>query len=247
MSSIPTKIKEVVEAIGNILNYLNPLSDKFILKDVVNFLSNILNYLNPFSDKFILKGVLDFLSNILNYLNPFSDKFILKDVINFFSTLINYINPFSDKFFLKTFFDWFGSFFSTLKNFIIPTDEQWQEIQNSYKDLGDTVKRHIPFVGLFSEELKQAQATVDQYDFLVIEVPPINFDFGSVHVNLPFIKELRVSEYYEPYRAYVRGFLNLIVVGLAFVYLIKYILRYGDVQSIHNSVDKSSNNGGAKK
>lgn len=38
-------------------------------------MSNILDFLNPFSENFILKGIIEFLGEILSYLNPFDEKF----------------------------------------------------------------------------------------------------------------------------------------------------------------------------
>lgn len=87
-SWIANGFKNVIEAITSILNYLNPLSEKFILKDIISGLGNVLKYINPFSDDFILKGVLSFLSNILSYLNPFSDNFFGHKIVTLFSDLL---------------------------------------------------------------------------------------------------------------------------------------------------------------
>ena len=136
-------------------------------------------------------------------------------------------------------FNWLGSFFTSLWDFFIhlfiPTDEQWGDIQHDYEQIGDTVQAYIPFVGLFSEELKKAQETVAKTDFLVITMPSFNYSgSGGIGVNTDEQKVINVGQVYEPYRAYVRGGLLMIVVGLAFVYLIKYVLRYGDVHSGQN-------------
>lgn len=56
-----------------------------------NHFSNILDYLNPFSDNFILKNVIDFLGNILNYINPFSEDFFGKKIVEMFSSLFEYL------------------------------------------------------------------------------------------------------------------------------------------------------------
>lgn len=182
------------------------------------FFSTILDYLNPFSENFILYKVIDLLLKLLDYLNPFSEKFILKDIINGISSIL----------------EWFGNFFTNLVDFFIhifvPTEEQWAEIKDEYIDIGDTLGRHIPFVGLFSEELKKAQETVEKTDFLVITIPEIKLGSGLIGVNTEEHKVINVSEAYEPYRAYIRGGLFLIVIVLVFVYLIKYVLRYGEVQ-----------------
>lgn len=73
------------------LDYINPLSEEFILKDVLSFLVDILSYINPFSDNFLLKGVLDFLSNIISYINPFSDNFLGKKIIEMLQGVLEYL------------------------------------------------------------------------------------------------------------------------------------------------------------
>lgn len=129
----------------------------------------------------------------------------------------------------------FSDFFKNLTDFfyhlIIPTDSQWQEIGEDYQDIGETVGRHIPFVGLFSEELKKAQDTVEKTDFLVIEIPEFSYSAGVIGVTTEKNKVVNVAEIYEPYRAYVRGGLFLIVVGLGFVYIVKYVLNFGQASA----------------
>lgn len=139
--------------------------------------------------------------------------------------------------------EWFGNFFSSLFEFIyhifVPTEEQWAEIENDYKEIGETVNNHIPFIGLFSEELKKAQETVEKTDFLVITVPSFSYSgSGGIGVTTGEQKVINVGQAYEPYRAYIRGFLFLIVVGLAFVYVIRYVLNYGSIGS-SNHIDTS--------
>lgn len=66
-------------------------------------------------------------------------------------------------------------------------------------------------------------------------MPSFNYSgSGGIGVNTSEQKVVNVGEVYEPYRSYVRGGLLMIVVGLAFVYLLKYILRYGDVHAGQN-------------
>ena len=117
-------------------------------------------------------------------------------------------------------------------NIFVPTDDQWSDIQNDYTQIGDTLKSHIPFVGLFSEELKKAQETVAKTDFLVITMPRFSYSgSGGIGVSTGEQKVINVGEAYEPYRAYVRGGLLLIVVGLAFVYIIKHVLNFGQTHA----------------
>ncbi len=137
---------------------------------------------------------------------------------------------------VKNIFSWLGNFFVDLLNFFyhvfVPTDDQWSDIQNDYTQIGDTLQSHIPFVGLFSEELKKAQETVSKTDFLVITMPSFSYSgSGGIGVYTGEQKVINVGEAYEPYRAYVRGGLLLIVVGLAFVYIIKHVLNFGQTHA----------------
>lgn len=84
---IISPIKQIFEFLGKVLS------------GIPEFFTNILDYLNPFSDNFILKKIIDFLGLLVSYINPFSDNFILSDVIDFLGRLLSYINPFSDNFF----------------------------------------------------------------------------------------------------------------------------------------------------
>ena len=103
------------------------------------------------------------------------------------------------------------------------------------KELDKQFKNIFHLFGLFSEELKKAQETVEKTNFLVITIPSFNYSgSGGIGVNTEEQKVVNVGAIYEPYRAYVRGGLYMIVVGLSVVYLIKYILRYGEVHSGQN-------------
>ena len=64
----------MLEFLGNILDYINPFSDNFILKGVLNFLGNILDYINPFSDNFFGHKLLDLLGDLLQSLFIPSDE-----------------------------------------------------------------------------------------------------------------------------------------------------------------------------
>ena len=143
-------------------------------------------------------------------------------------------------------FNWLGNFFQSLWDFVyhifIPTDEQWSEIKNDYYEMGDVVKSHIPFVGLFSEELKKAQATVEKTDPLVIRIPSFSYSgSGGIGVDTG-VKEINLTQFYEPYRAYIRGFIFFVVVALAFVYIVKYVLNYG-VTSAGQNIDTGDKGG----
>lgn len=52
----------------DILSYLNPASENFILKGVFNFLSEILSYINPFSENFFVYKLIELLGELLKSL-----------------------------------------------------------------------------------------------------------------------------------------------------------------------------------
>lgn len=133
--------------------------------------------------------------------------------------------------------DFFGNLLDFLIHIIIPTDEQFDEIKQDYVDMGDTLKSRIPFVSLFSDELKKAQDTVDKNDFLVITIPSFSYSSNNLIVSSSDQKVINVRDTYEPYREYVRGFLFLVVLGMAFVFIIKHFLNYSHSQT-NGNIDK---------
>lgn len=147
----------VLQFLGNILSYLNPFSENFILRGVLDFLGNILSYINPFSDNFILKGVLSFLGSILDYLNPFSNNFIGIKLIELLGDLLRSLFvPSEDSFIvLKEVFEEKLGFVTTIKGMI-------QSIQNMVENV---------------EELPSITVNVPQNRFGVTEVTVINLSW----------------------------------------------------------------------
>lgn len=179
------------------------------------------------------QGIADGFSNIVNWLGD-----ILSGLGEWFGNVIEGIG---------NVFSWLGNFFSALWEFVyhifIPTDDQWAEITNDYNQVGETLKSHIPFISLFSEELKKAQATVEKTDPLIIRIPSFSYSgSGGIGVDTG-TKEINLTAIYEPYRIYIRGFLFLVVVALAFVYIIKYVLNYG-VTSAGQNINTGDRGGG---
>lgn len=131
-------------------------------------------------------------------------------------------------------YKWVGNFFVDLLNFFyhifVPTDEQWEVIKQDYSDLGNNFKNHIPFVGLFSNELEKAKQVVYNEDFLNLKFDSWSFDLGVVKFSTPEIQFDKVVKAYEPYRMTVRSFLTLIVYALIVVYIVKYALKYGTTE-----------------
>ena len=93
--------------------------------------------------------------------------------------------------------------------------------------------------GLFSDELNKAKESVDSEDFLSITIPSYSFNLGAIHFETQERNFVNVRDAYEPYRSYVRGFLVLIVYGMAIVYLVKYFANYGAIQTVHSQTVES--------
>lgn len=116
--------------------------------NVVNAISSILNYINPISDKFILKPVIEGVLNILDYLNPLSDNFILKLVISAIGTIIDYLNPFSENFIIKHLIE---MLWDMLVSLFVPSEESFTAVGDVFEErlaFIDTIKEAV--VGLSS-------------------------------------------------------------------------------------------------
>ncbi len=200
VSSIPNKIKELATIVGDFFSNF--------WEGFTNGLSKVGNW---FSD--LSTSIGNFFKDLWNNLG--------KSLSDIFKTICDI-------------FDWFGNFFTELLNFFyhifIPTDEQWNAIKQDYKDLGTTFNNHIPFVGLFSDELEKAKEVVYNEDFLNIKFDGWSFDLGVVKYSTEEIHFDKVVKAYEPYRMTVRSFLTLIVYALVVVYIIKYCLKYGTTE-----------------
>ena len=78
-SAIGQVFSGLFNTVAEILNYINPFSENFILKDIINFLGNLLSYINPFSDNFIGYKLIELLGDLLEWLFiPSDDYFTVK-------------------------------------------------------------------------------------------------------------------------------------------------------------------------
>lgn len=240
--------------LGNIWGVVSSIPDgiKELATTVKNFFDDFwTGFKQGFTDT--VSGIGEFFKNLGTDLgNWFSD------VGNWFSDLGNSIGKFFSDLWdnlskslgdifktIKDIFSWIGNFFSSLLEFVyhifIPTDSQWESVKEDYRDLGSTFNNHLPFVGLFSDELEKAKQVVYNEDFLNIKFDSWSFDLGVVKYSTPDIQFDKVVKAYEPYRMTVRSFLALIVYALVVVYIIKYVLRYGTTQGNSQVVDKGGN------
>lgn len=125
-------MRGVIFILEDLLKYINPMSDDFLLKGVISNIGSILEYINPFSDNFILKNIISGIANILSYINPFSDNFLLKGVMSSIVNILDYINPVSDNFLGKKIIDLLGNL---LKRLFVPSDDYFSNLIEEFKAL----------------------------------------------------------------------------------------------------------------
>ena len=185
-----------------------------ITSPIVSALGSVSNFLSN-----ILSGVSNILSTVSNIATN-----ILSGIKSFFQNLVDNV---------AGILEFLGDFFENLLDFFIhifvPTDEQWEEITENQKSIGETAKAHLPFISLFNDEYNKAQETVSQTDFLVITIPEFSFSGGGISTIAEEQKVINVRDKYVPYRAYVRNLLFFIVIACAFVFLIKHVLKFRSV------------------
>lgn len=148
---------------------------------------------------------------------------------------------------IEKIWNWFTNFFIELTDFFIhifvPSEKQWSAIQEDFNDLNNTFTNHMPFVTFFSDEVEKVKQEVFNEDFLNIKISGWNFNLGVIHFKTQDYEFTNVLKAYEPYRMSVRTLLTLVVYAMAFVYIIKYFLKYGSTQGL-NSLNSSINNKG---
>lgn len=191
------------------------------------------SFLNPFSEKFILKSIIDGLVNILDYINPFSENFILKGVLDFLGNIISYINPFSENFFGHKIIEMFQNLFTFL---FVMTEEQEQAYKDKENSINDIIESKFGIFYFFQDEIQKANEYVYNDDFLKIHFNSWQFNLGIINFTTPEIDFTQFRDTYEPYRVTVRNSIFFIFVGLALVYLVKYILNYGVTGSDVNKI-----------
>lgn len=131
---------------------------------------------------------------------------------------------------MKDFFSWIFNFFGSLLDFFVhifvPTDEQWADLDTQDLAFKGQIEGKFPFFYWFQEELEKADEYVYSDDFLKIDFPSWKMDLGIIKYQTPDISFTAVRDAYAPYRLTIRNSLFIIAVGLAIVYIIKYILNY---------------------
>ena len=193
------------------------------METIVNGIKNLVDFLNPFN------WIPNLIENIGKFFNGDVEEGT-KGVFGFFSDIISNFSEI---------LSWIGNFFSkfgeALLHLFVPDNTQKADLQEKFSSLGDLAISHLPFIASFQDALTKQDLSVSTSDMLVIQMPEFNF-FG---VTIPAKQFVNVQEAYEPYRQNVRTGLTYIVYALGIVYIIKYIVGWGQTQA-NNEVVKSS-------
>lgn len=212
----------------DILKYLNPLDENFILKGALGSLDIVLKYLNPSNDEFILKGFFAYLTpgsgkflldGIIKFFNPNGDEFIFNglfdNISNIFKnigSIVDWLNPLSPNFFVYKLIELFGNL---LKNLFIPS-------QDSFNKLKDTVYSKFTFV----ESIKIAINSIKDMVNNVTSAPKLTFDVDTkIYKGKLTVLDL---SFYKPYKPYG----DLVFTG--FMYVLYMYRLYTKLPSIIN-------------
>lgn len=205
------------------LDYLNPLSDNFILKSIID-------YLNPFSENFILKSVLDFLGNILSYLNPFSENFILKGVLNFLGDILNYLNPFSENFFGKKIVEWILDILEFL--FVPDTTEMNEKIES--------IKSKFAFI----DDIKETINNVTDVVYDENNSPSLSIPIPDNRTGITNVEVINLS-WYSKFKSYGDVVITCFTYAIFFwrIYIKLPGIINGTAGSVEGVVDVSKRGG----
>lgn len=127
MSSASNSLSGIGKFFDTLFGFLNPAHENFIFRGAFADIGNILDTLNPLSDKFFLKQLFDvlnpfsenfFLKTLFDWINPFSENFIGKKIVELFQNLFELLfvpknNPFES---LSSKFDEKFSFVGQIKD-----------------------------------------------------------------------------------------------------------------------------------
>ena len=80
-------LESIFGGILDLLDYLNPFSENFILIDVFNFLSDIVSFINPFSENFFVYKLIELLGDLLQWLFVPDDEYFSSNIDNLKSSL----------------------------------------------------------------------------------------------------------------------------------------------------------------
>ena len=193
-------ISNIFNGIGNLLDYLNPFSDKFLLKDFITTLGSW------------FQNVFNFLGSILEYLNPFSDKFLLKTLFTFLGDCLKYINPFDVDNFLG--YKLVGLILDGLRSLFVPSDDYFS---NQFGEVKETLQNKLAYqsyIDLFGtlEDFSGNGATVVDFEGYKVGDSTISQD-NFLNFNL-------VTKYKDTWFSWVRAifFIGLVIYNINQVY-----------------------------
>lgn len=211
--NVVNSIKESLNFLGEILEYINPLSEKFFLKDFFEFIGDALSYINPFDENFIFK---EFFENIFNWLNPFSEDFILKKLWVFLTDIIDYLNPFSENFLGKKLIELLGEL---LQKLFVPSEERLQAIPN-------TIASKFGFVDSIKIAINSFKDIVNNLG----NAPSITLNLGATkYTNEMNMKVIDMS-FYKAFKPYG----DLVITGFVYIF---YLWRlFVNISNILNGV-----------
>lgn len=95
-------LSSIGEFLGNILSFLNPFDENFILKPIIEVLGNLLDFLNPFSENFFVYKLIELLGDLLKWLFVPSEERLqaipntIKSKFAFIDSIITAVNSLKD-------------------------------------------------------------------------------------------------------------------------------------------------------
>jgi hypothetical protein len=100
--NITKGLASIGEFLGNILSFLNPFDENFILTPIFEVLGELLSYINPFSENFFVYKLIDLLGDLLELLFVPSEERLqaipntIKSKFAFIDSIITSINSLKD-------------------------------------------------------------------------------------------------------------------------------------------------------
>lgn len=219
--SIPNKIQDVFIIIrDSLVSSVVDLGTNFsqFVKDFGTGLSNISSWISGLGS-----NIGGFIANLGNNIGGFFGN-LVTNLQNFFGNLVQNIQQ------------GFAGIADTILHLFIPTDEQRDAHIQQELAMQETIRSKIPFVSYFQDEIQKAFSYQENTDFLHLRFEGWDMNLGIVKIHTPDVDFTQVRDAYEPYRIYVRGFLLLIVYGMAGVYIVKFILNYGATDAVNVAV-----------
>lgn len=219
--SIPSKIQDVFVIIRDSL-----------LTSVVNMATNLGQFAKDVGAGF--ENISSWLVNLGSNIGGFIAE-LGSNIGGFFGNLVSNLQSFFNNL-VQNIQQGFAGIADTILHLFIPTDEQKEAHIQQELAMQETIRSKIPFVPYFQDEIQKAFSYQESTDFLHLRFEGWDMNLGIIKIHTPDVDFTKVRDAYEPYRIYVRGFLLLIVYGMAGVYIVKFILNYGATDAVNVAV-----------